>query len=69
MFQNNCLSLLEQFPLRELHLNKAHGGMDILWDLEVLLAWRVNNFSVGGDMDIYGTSHHSLIYMGRSSHI
>lgn len=46
--------------------------MDILWDLEVFLmpkSWRVNYFSVGGDMDIYGTFHHSLIYIGRSSHI
>lgn len=67
MFQNNCL--LEQFPRRELHLNKAHGSMDILWDLEVLLVWRVSNFSVGGDTGISGTSHHSLFYVGRSSHM
>lgn len=43
--------------------------MDILWDLEVFLkpkAQRVSHFSVCGDMDIYGTFHHSLIYMGRS---
>lgn len=47
--------MVEQFPLRELHLNKEHKAMDILWDLEVFLkpkAWRVNYFSVGGDMNI-----------------
>lgn len=51
----SCFPLLEQFPPRELHLNKGHKAMDILWDLEVLLkpkAWRVNYFSVGGDMNI-----------------
>lgn len=44
--------------------------MDILWDLGVFLksmVWIVRCFSVGGDMGIHVTSHHSLIYVGRNS--